>query len=108
MDHTRDNPLKRFTAFWIALLLVTAFGIALILVKPFAPDKVDEAYLIMGEERAKIKDGVDRAQDAALNLEKLATAKEAQAKAFASNKETKSSMAVPGAAPSAEDATTAE
>ncbi len=99
MDHTRDNPLKRFTAFWIAILLVTSFGIALIITQPFAPDKTDKAYEMMGEGRLEIKEEIDRVQDDALNEAALAEALQAQIKSFGQNKESKGSMPVPGAAP---------
>lgn len=99
MDHTRDNPLKRFTAFWIAILLVTSFGIALIITQSFAPDKTDKAYEMMGEGRLEIKEEIDRAQDDALNEAALSEALQAQIKSFGQNKESKGSMPVPGAAP---------
>ena len=99
MDHTRDNPLKRFSAFWIAILLATSFGVALIVTQPFAPDKTDKAYEMAGEGRLKIKDEIDRAQDDALNEAALAEALQAQAKSFDKNTESKGSMPVPGAAP---------
>jgi hypothetical protein len=99
MDHTRDNPLKRFTAFWIAILLATSFGIALIITQPFAPDKTDKAYKMVGEGRLEIKEEIDRAQDDALNESALADAFQAQAKSFDKNTESKGSMPIPGAAP---------
>jgi hypothetical protein len=100
MDHTRDNPLKRFTAFWIAILMVTSFGIALIITQPFAPDKTDKAYEMMGEGRLEIKEEIDRAQDDALNEAALSGALQAQTKSFGQNKERKGNMPVPGAVPS--------
>jgi uncharacterized protein YlxW (UPF0749 family) len=99
MDHTRDNTLRRFSAFWIAILLATSFGIALIITQPFAPDKTDKAYQMLSEGRLEIKDEIDRAQDDALNKEALAKALQAQAKSFDKNMESKGSMPVPGAAP---------
>ena len=99
MDHTRDNPLKRFSAFWIAILLATSFGVALIITQPFAPGKTDKAYEMVGEGRLKIKDEIDRAQDDALNEAALAEALQAQAMSFDKNTESKGSMPVPGAAP---------
>lgn len=99
MDHTRDNPLKRFTAFWIAILLVTSFGIALIITQPFAPDKTDKAYEMVSEGRLEIKEEIDRAQDEALNESALSAAIAELAKSFDQNKESKGSMPVPGVAP---------
>ena len=103
MDHTRDNPLKRFTAFWIAILLVTSFGIALIIIQPFAPDKADQAYEMVSEARLEIKEGIDRAQDDALNNAALSDAVRAQVKSFDQNTESKGSMPVPGAAPASDE-----
>jgi len=98
MDHTRDNPLKRFTAFWIALLLVTAFGIACIILRPLTHGKVDSAYEAAREERLVVKSGIDRAQSGAINNDALSKAIESQAKTF-KEKPSAGSMAVPGAAP---------
>ena len=99
MDHTRDNPLKRFSAFWIAIVLATSFGLALIITQPFAPDKTDKAYEMVGEGRLEIKEEIDRAQNDALNEAALADALQAQAKSFDKNTESKGSMPIPSAAP---------
>ena len=106
MDHTRDNPLKRFTAFWIALLMVTSFGIALIIFQPFAPDKTDKAYEAAGEARLKIKEEIDRAQDDALNEESLEKALKAQAESYKKSTESKGGVSLSGAAPVATPAET--
>ncbi|MDB4652845.1 hypothetical protein OAE39_01075 [Akkermansiaceae bacterium] len=99
MDHTRDNPLKRFTAFWIAILMVTSFGIALIITQPFVSDNTDKVYEMVGKGRLEIKEEIDRAQDGALNEGALSDALQAQIKSFRENNESKGSMPVPGAAP---------
>ena len=99
MDHSRDNPLRRFSAFWIAILLATSFGIALIITQPFAPDKTDKTYEMVSKGRLEIKDGIDRAQDEAFNEGALAEALQAQAESFDKNTESKGRMPVPGAAP---------
>lgn len=99
MDHSRDNPLRRFSAFWIAILLATSFGIALIITQPFAPDKTDKTYEMVSKGRLEIKDRIDRAQDEAFNEGALAEALQAQAESFDKNTESKGSMPVPGAAP---------
>lgn len=71
MDHNRDNPLKRFTAFWIALLLVGCFGIACIILRPLTHADVDTAYEKVSAARLETKRAYESAQAAALNEEKL-------------------------------------
>ncbi len=82
MDHTRDNPLKRFTAFWVALLLVTAFGIACILIRPMTHAKVESATQAAADARRAVRADVDRAQSKALNEDALDDALKASAKAL--------------------------
>ena len=109
MDHTRDNPLKRFTAFWIAILLVFCFGVGLIILRPLTHAKAETAYDLKSEQKLEIKAGIDSAQESALNVDALQKAIGAQAKSFSSFKETAGSMAVPGAEPApAPSATPAE
>ena len=62
MDHNRDNPLKRFTAFWIALLLVGCFGIASIILRPMTHADVDTAYEKISAERLETKSKYESAQ----------------------------------------------
>ena len=83
MDHTRDNPLKRFTAFWVALLLVTAFGIASILIRPMTHAKVESTTQAAADARRAVRADVDRAQSKALNEDALDDALKASAKALA-------------------------
>ncbi|MGD1977776.1 MAG: hypothetical protein PVJ98_00135 [Akkermansiaceae bacterium] len=99
MDHTRDNPLKRFKAFWIALLLVFSFGVALILLRPLTHGDNDGAMDITAKGRLETKEAIDREQSQALNTEGLESAYAEQLKTFAENKMTKGAMPVPGAAP---------
>jgi len=65
MDHTRDNPLKRFTAFWVAFIIVSSFGIGAIILGAFSGDDVDPAYEAVSNERLKVKASIDNAQKAA-------------------------------------------
>ena len=82
MDHNRDNPLKRFTAFWIAVLLVGCFGIACIILRPLTHAQVDTAYEKISSQRLETKMEIDKAQASALNQEKLAKASESVLKSF--------------------------
>lgn len=63
MDSANDNPLKRFSSFWLGLILFAAFGLATLVVgfgfhKPAEKgyDKVNQV------RREKIREGVDKAQ----------------------------------------------
>jgi hypothetical protein len=71
MDHTRDNPLKRFTAFWIALLLVGCFGIACIILRPLTHGHVDTAYEMVSDARLATKSEIKKTQAAVIDSEKL-------------------------------------
>ncbi|MDA7519748.1 hypothetical protein N9A89_01730 [Akkermansiaceae bacterium] len=71
MDHNRDNPLKRFSAFWIAILLVGCFGVACIILRPMTHAKVESAYEMIADERLATKAEIEKAQAAALNSERL-------------------------------------
>lgn len=104
MDHTRDNPLKRFTAFWIAILLVFCFGVALIILRPLTHAKAETAYEMKGKEKLEIKAEIDRTQKSALNRKALNSAIGQQVQSFSSNIETVGSMPIPGAAPAKEPA----
>lgn len=102
MDHTRDNPLKRFTAFWVALLLVTAFGIACLIVGPFTSSKGDAATEAAADERRAVRTKVDSAQSNALNEAALEKAFESNAKSLLTSKPTPGKTAVPALAPTPE------
>ena len=99
MDHTRDNPLKRFTAFWIAILLVFCFGVGLIILRPLTHSEAETAYDMKSDAKLETKAGIDRAQEGALNQDALKKAFDEQRKSFTTNTEAAGSMAVPGAAP---------
>lgn len=74
MDHTRDNPLKRFTAFWVAFIIVSSFGIGAIILGAFSGDDVDPAYEAVSKERLEVKTSIDNAQKAGADPAKLAAA----------------------------------
>jgi hypothetical protein len=99
MDHTRDNPLKRFKAFWIANLLVLSFGVALILLRPLTHMDADSAMDVAGKERLEVKKEVDRAQSEALKPDSLQAAMAEQLKTFQENTVKKGGRPVPSAAP---------
>ena len=101
MDHTRDNPLKRFTAFWVALLLVTAFAIAIILLRPLTHGKVDSAEAAKAEERRAVRTEVDREQSKNLSGGALDEALTANATSLLSSKPAPSAIKVPPAIPAA-------
>ena len=101
MDHTRDNPLKRFKAFWIANLLVFSFGVALILLRPLTHMDSDSATDVTAQARWEVKKEVDSAQKAALAPEALQAALAEQAKGFAGQAESKGAMPLPSATPPA-------
>lgn len=99
MDHNRDNPLKRFSAFWIALLLVGCFGIACVILRPMTHGDVDTAYEKVSAKRLATKLQIESAQSSAVNEEKLSKAAAATAKSL-------NSAPTPGAMPLLPAATT--
>ena len=63
MDSANDNPLKRFSSFWLGLLLTAAFGILCLLAAPWFVSAPGVAYEeAMGERRAKIRAEVEEGQ----------------------------------------------
>ena len=112
MDHTRDNPLKRFTAFWIAFLLVATFGIGCIILRPLTHGEVSTAEQAAAEGRLQIKAEVLEAEAETLNLSALEAALTSHAKDLTNSQAPEpGSMAVPSAVPApapAEDPATAE
>lgn len=99
MDHTRDNPLKRFTAFWIAILLVFCFGVALILLRPLTHRESDSAEDLVAAKRLEVKSDIDRAQAETLNDEALSKAVSEKLTSFAGDTVQKGAMPIPGTAP---------
>ncbi len=95
MDHTRDNPLKRFTAFWVALLLVTAFGIACIILRPMTHAKVDSAMEAAADDRRAVRAEVDNAQRKNLNQSALDEAFKAKAVSLLKSEPKPGKVAVP-------------
>jgi len=74
MDHTRDNPLKRFAAFWIAALLIASFAIACVILRPMTHGDVTTANDMKAEARIALVTEARAAQEAALNSVALAEA----------------------------------
>ena len=99
MDHTRDNPLKRFSAFWIAILLVTTFGIGCVILRPLTHGKVDTAYEAAAAGRLAIKNDVLKAESAALNTTALSEKMESVAKTLNVTEPSQGVMPVPGTEP---------
>ena len=96
MDHNRDNPLKRFSAFWIALLLVGCFGIACVILRPMTHAEVEDAYEMKSNERLATKADIEKAQAAALDPAKLEESLKASA-ATLNQAPSKGAMPLPGA-----------
>ena len=71
MDHTRDNPLKRFAAFWIAALLIASFAIACVILRPMTHRDVTTVYDMKAEARLELVSEARAAQGAALNTAAL-------------------------------------
>lgn len=101
MDHTRDNPLKRFTAFWVAVLLVATFGVGTLIFLPLTLRKVDSAYQENSEVRLATKSEITKAEAAAVDPEALKKAIIESARTLAAQEPTPGSMAVPSDAPAA-------
>jgi len=99
MDHTRDNPLKRFNAFWVAILLVTTFGIGCVILRPLTHGKVDTAYETASAARLAIKNEVLKAEAETLNVEALKKQMASLAKTLNSGEPTQGVMPVAAAAP---------
>ena len=91
MDHTRDNPLKRFSAFWIALVLVGLFGVASLIIGPLTQRSQDTAYMLKEEERLQIREQIDKDQEAAM------AAKKVDGKAISAFSKTLNGAPTPGA-----------
>lgn len=76
MDHARDNPLKRFAAFWIAALLIASFAIACVIVRPMIHGDDNTVYDMKAGVRLELVSESRAAQEAALDtaaLEKAIT-----------------------------------
>ena len=108
MDHTRDNPLKRFNAFWVAILLVTTFGIGCIILRPFTLGNDNAAYEAASEGRLAIKNEVLKAEAETLNVESLNDQMASLAKTLHSGEPTQGAMPVVIPAPAPAEAAPAE
>lgn len=98
MDPTRDNPLKRFTAFWVAFGIILSFGVALLIFRPLTHRQAETAKGVAAQVRLDIKSSVDREQKEALNQQKLADVLAAQMTKF-TEKPSPGAMPAPGSAP---------
>ena len=77
MDFTRDNPLKRFTAFWIGLGIFLIFGALALIVSPLASERQDKAYEIKEAKRLDTKRGILIAQETDLESRDLEKGRQA-------------------------------
>ena len=77
MDFTRDNPLKRFTAFWIGLGIFLIFGALALIVSPLASERQDKAYEIKEAQRLDTKRGILIAQETDLESRDLEKGRQA-------------------------------
>ncbi len=98
MDHTRDNPLKRFSAFWIALLMIGLFGLVSLIFRPITHSKQESVYMLKEEQRLETKAAIDFAQAASLEGKDIDKAIQSFAKTL-NQSPAPGVMAVDGAAP---------
>jgi len=98
MDHTRDNPLKRFSAFWVALAMIGLFAIACAILRPLTHSETTTAYMMKEEERVKTRSEIEKAQTGALKGKSLDKAISGFAQTL-NQAPTPGAMAVPEAAP---------
>lgn len=96
-ENLTDSPMKRFSTFWLWLLLVSVFGLVALFFTPWLKDR-DNTANPDGEARLAIKKTVDAAQEGA--KEKIEESF-SEAKGALLTKPAQSSKALPGAAPAA-------
>lgn len=99
MDHTRDNPLKRFAAFWIAALLIASFAIACVILRPMTHADVKTVDDVKSEDRLALASEARIAQEAALNTTSLEAALKAQSESLLKQAPTPGSKPLAGDAP---------
>ena len=69
MDSASDNPLKRFSTFWLALILFGSFGFICLIAAAFLNgDEKDPAYVAASEKRQSVKTEMEAAQAAVLKV----------------------------------------
>jgi mono/diheme cytochrome c family protein len=69
MDPALDNPLKRFSSFWLGLLLFAVFGLACLVLGPlFGSGKEDPMDVSASERRSALREEMREGQEAALKL----------------------------------------
>ena len=70
MDTASDNPLKRFSSFWLGLLLMAAFGILALVATPFLKnDRGDATDEAAAAKRHATFMAMQAAQEAALKVD---------------------------------------
>ena len=69
MDTASDNPLKRFSSFWLGLILIAAFGILALVLVPFIKNSREDAvYEAAASKRRATLGEMEAAQAAALKV----------------------------------------
>ena len=74
MDTPQDNPLKRFGAFWLGLVLFGLFGLACMLINLFSADERTSAEKERAKARIEIRKQIDDEQKGALKEVDIAAA----------------------------------
>ena len=70
MDTVSDNPLKRFSTFWLGLFLFGAFGAFCLVLGPYLKsEKKDPAYRAAADKRLAMKAEMEAAQAEALKVD---------------------------------------
>ena len=70
MDTVSDNPLKRFSTFWLGLVLFGLFGVLCLVLGPFLTgEKKDASYMAAADKRLATKAEMEAAQAEALKVD---------------------------------------
>jgi mono/diheme cytochrome c family protein len=70
MDTVSDNPLKRFSSFWLGLILFGAFGVLCLVLGPYlTAEKKDPAYQAAADKRLAVKAEMEAAQAESLKVD---------------------------------------
>ena len=69
MDTVSDNPFKRFSTFWLGLILFGAFGLLCLVLGPYlTAEKKDPAYQAAADKRLAVKAEMEAGQAEALRV----------------------------------------